>query len=216
MDVIIVKKTRKIKTLNLVALIVAVLGLTVAFAALSKTLTINGSASVDAASWDIKFVELSEPIITGDASTTSTARISDSGVAIENIGVSLTKPGDSVEYTYKVRNNGTINAKLESILSNNMNITEMTEDNVMNYVRAMFPKCDWDGDGATTDEEPQKCRSNIGVTIGLVDAFNYPFPAKTTSPLYNLKIEYDSDATELPKGEVEVDLNVAFNFVQVD
>ena len=38
------ERNRKIKTLSLVALIVAVLGLGVAFAALSSKLTINGSA----------------------------------------------------------------------------------------------------------------------------------------------------------------------------
>ena len=36
------EKERKIKALILVALVVAVIGLTVAFAALSQTLTING------------------------------------------------------------------------------------------------------------------------------------------------------------------------------
>ena len=46
------EKERRIKTLSLVALIVAVLGLTVAFAALSQTLTINGTASINSATWD--------------------------------------------------------------------------------------------------------------------------------------------------------------------
>ena len=49
------EKTRKIKIISLCALLVAVLGLTVAFAALSQTLTIKGSAAVNAASWDIHF-----------------------------------------------------------------------------------------------------------------------------------------------------------------
>ena len=39
------EKERKIKILSIIALIIAVLGLTVAFAALSETLTINGTAS---------------------------------------------------------------------------------------------------------------------------------------------------------------------------
>ena len=43
------EKTRKIKIISLCALLVAVLGLTVAFASLSQTLTINGSAAVNAA-----------------------------------------------------------------------------------------------------------------------------------------------------------------------
>lgn len=53
------EKTRKIKIISLCALLVAVLGLTVAFASLSQTLTINGSANMDAASWDIHFEKTS-------------------------------------------------------------------------------------------------------------------------------------------------------------
>ena len=41
------EKERKIKLLSLCVLIVAVLGLTIAFAALSQTLTINGSATAE-------------------------------------------------------------------------------------------------------------------------------------------------------------------------
>ena len=52
------EKTRQIKIISLCALLVAVLGLTVAFAALSQTLTINGSATVNTASWDIHFKNL--------------------------------------------------------------------------------------------------------------------------------------------------------------
>ena len=53
------EKTRQIKIISLCALLVAVLGLTVAFASLSQTLTINGSAAVNAASWDIHFEKTS-------------------------------------------------------------------------------------------------------------------------------------------------------------
>ena len=47
------EKQRKIKIISVAALIVAVLGLTVAFAALSQTLTINGAANVNTATWDV-------------------------------------------------------------------------------------------------------------------------------------------------------------------
>ena len=60
------EKERRIKVLSLVALIVAVLGLTVAFAALSQTLTINGTASINSASWDVHFENLTGPDLTGE------------------------------------------------------------------------------------------------------------------------------------------------------
>lgn len=108
------EKERRIKALGIVALIVVVLGLTIAFAALSQTLTINGSAYLDAAKWGIKFQNLTEPEKVGDANTTGTAAIEED-VSINNINVSLSTPGDSVTYGVELVNEGTINAKIEKI-----------------------------------------------------------------------------------------------------
>jgi len=107
------EKTRKIKIISLCALLVAVLGLTVAFAALSQTLTINGSAAVDAASWDIHFEKTSgkETEVKGAATFTEPTL---SGTTIENFSATLTKPGDSVTYYFDIVNNGTIDAQIES------------------------------------------------------------------------------------------------------
>ena len=107
------EKTRKIKLISLCALLVAVLGLTVAFAALSQTLTINGSAAVDAASWDIHFEKTSgkETEVKGAATFTEPTL---SGTTIENFSATLTKPGDSVTYYFDIVNNGTVDAVVSS------------------------------------------------------------------------------------------------------
>ena len=107
------EKTRKIKIISLCALLVAVLGLTVAFAALSQTLTINGSAAVDAASWDIYFEKTSgkETEVKGAATFTEPTL---SGTTIENFSATLTKPGDSVTYYFDIVNNGTVDAVVSS------------------------------------------------------------------------------------------------------
>ena len=107
------EKTRKIKIISLCALLVAVLGLTVAFAALSQTLTINGSAAVDAASWDIHFEKTSgkETEVKGAATFTEPTL---SGTTIENFSATLTKPGDSVTYYFDIVNNGTVDAVVSS------------------------------------------------------------------------------------------------------
>ena len=103
------EKTRKIKIISLCALLVAVLGLTVAFASLSQTLTINGSAAVDAASWDIHFEKTSgkETEVKGAATFTEPTL---NGTTIENFSATLTKPGDSVTYYFDIVNNGTVDA----------------------------------------------------------------------------------------------------------
>ena len=103
------EKTRQIKIISLCALLVAVLGLTVAFASLSQTLTINGSAAVDAASWDIHFEKTSgkETEVKGAARFTEPTL---NGTTIENFSATLTKPGDSVTYYFDIVNNGTVDA----------------------------------------------------------------------------------------------------------
>ena len=107
------EKTRQIKIISLCALLAAVLGLTVAFAALSQTLTINGSANMDAASWDIHFEKTSgkETEVKGAATFTEPTL---SGTTIENFSATLTKPGDSVTYYFDIVNKGTIDAQIEN------------------------------------------------------------------------------------------------------
>ena len=103
------EKERKVRVLSIAALLVAVLGLTVAFAALSQTLTINGSAAVDTATWDIHFEKTSgkETEVKGAATFTEPTL---SGTTIENFSATLTKPGDSVTYYFDIVNNGTVDA----------------------------------------------------------------------------------------------------------
>ena len=110
------KKEKKTKVLVMVILLIVVAGLTVAFAALSATLNINGTAYLDAAKWGIKFENLSEPVKTGDASTSGTAKVEETKSAeITGINVSLSTPGDKVTYTVDLVNKGTINAKIDKI-----------------------------------------------------------------------------------------------------
>jgi len=121
------EKERKIKILSLVALIVAVLGLTVALAALSQTLTINGTASVDAANWDVKF-ESSDgtfsvpPIFSRtpefDSPFAENLEISADGSTANVAGVFFSRPGDFVSYDFKISNKGTIDAKINNIEKN--------------------------------------------------------------------------------------------------
>ena len=94
------EKERRTKALVIVVLLVVVAGLTVAFAALSATLKINGTAYLDASKWGIKFDNLSEPVSVGTAKTTGTAKIEETKSAeITDINVVLSTPGDKVTYT---------------------------------------------------------------------------------------------------------------------
>ena len=110
------EKERRTKALAVVVLLIVVAGLTVAFAALSATLNINGTAYLDAAKWGIKFENLSSPTKIGSATTTGTAKIEEAkSASITGINVSLSTPGDKVTYTVDLVNEGTINAKIDNI-----------------------------------------------------------------------------------------------------
>ena len=110
------EKERRTKALVIVVLLIVVAGLTVAFAALSTTLNINGTAYLDAAKWGIRFENLSSPTKKGSANVTGTAKIEETKAAeITGINVSLSIPGDKVTYTVDLVNKGTINAKIDNI-----------------------------------------------------------------------------------------------------
>ena len=110
------EKERSVKLLIISILFMLIAGLTVAFAALSTTLNINGTAYLDAAKWGIRFENLSSPTKIGSATTTGTAKIEESKAAeITGINVSLSIPGDKIVYTVDLVNKGNINAKIDNI-----------------------------------------------------------------------------------------------------
>ena len=110
------EKERRTKALVVIVLLIVVAGLTVAFAALSTTLNINGTAYLDAAKWGIKFENLSSPTKIGSANVTGTAKIEETKAAeITGMNVGLSIPGDKVVYTVDLVNKGTINAKIDNI-----------------------------------------------------------------------------------------------------
>ena len=110
------EKERSVKLLIISILFMLIIGLTVAFAALSSSLNINGTAYLDAAKWGIKFENLSIPTKIGSATTTGTAKIEESKAAeITGINVNLSIPGDKIVYTVDLVNKGTINVKIDKI-----------------------------------------------------------------------------------------------------
>ena len=110
------EKERRTKALVVVVLLIVIAGLTVAFAALSTTLNINGTAYLDAAKWGIRFENLSSPTKIGSAIITGTAKIEETKAAeITDMNVNLSIPGDKIVYTVDLVNKGTINAKIDNI-----------------------------------------------------------------------------------------------------
>ncbi len=182
------EKQRRIKVLSLCAAIIAVIGLTVAFATLSTTLSVNGTSYLDAAKWGIKFQNLSEPSIVGEASDAKTAKI-EKDVSIKDIKVTLSKPGDSVTYTVDLVNEGDINAKIENIEK-----TNLTEEQ-QKYITF------------TVKYKENDTELKIGDILSKGEV----------KPLV-IKIEYrkDLESSDLPKSAQEINLSYKLDFVQTD
>lgn len=110
------EKSRKQKIIIMSIAVIAVIGLTVAFAAMSTMLTINGTATMDTAKWDIHFANLSEAKLDGFASVTTEPELEQTKIG--DYAVVLTRPGDSVTYTFDVVNEGSMDAELSTFTKN--------------------------------------------------------------------------------------------------
>ena len=214
------EKERKIKIISLCTLLVAVLGLTVAFAALSQTLTIKGSANMDAASWDIHFEKTSgkETEVEGAATFTEPTL---SGTAIENFSATLTKPGDSVTYYFDIVNKGTVDAVVSSSTINN------------NYYSCIgsaqsssnWEKCkvwDFDNNGTLNVADSSVFYTLFDYNIYYVDSGKKLTSRDTLNAgetkHMKLVIEYRYEATELPKNNLTLTSSdpITINYEQKD
>lgn len=109
------------KNILLGVLIVGLIGMTVAYAALSTQLKITGTASVPNVTWDIKIKEFAKQantpsVISGQTNTATgpASLTATNSTLISGLAVGFKQPGDKVVYTFKLANEGTIDAKLSS------------------------------------------------------------------------------------------------------
>lgn len=83
----------------------------IAYAAFSQTLNINGTATIDS-NWNIKITDVTTKNVIGDASKAFEPVVSDTAVTFKT---NLVSPGDSMTYEVTISNEGTVDAKVESI-----------------------------------------------------------------------------------------------------
>ena len=109
----------KTKNILLVVLIVGLVSMTVAYAALSTTLTIKSSAKVAATNWNITIDNFTEVAnqpnhVSGTSEVTVKEGYDTSGTTISGLEVTFKKPGDVAKFTFNIKNTGDIDAKLNS------------------------------------------------------------------------------------------------------
>ncbi len=204
------EKERRTKALVVVVLLIVIAGLTVAFAALSSSLNINGTAYLDAAKWGIKFENLSEPVSVGTATTTGTAKIEETKSAeITGINVGLSTPGDKVTYTVDLVNKGTINAKIDNIEK-----TQLTSEQ-QRYLT--FKVTDKDGYEIKQGDILSKGeRKNLIITIEFIKDLtkeDLPTSTNTISLSYKLNfVQTDEKVTSVSQGGNEKTYSVGDEF----
>lgn len=193
------EKDRGIKTLSVIALIIAVIGLSIAFAALSTTLIIDGATKLDSASWDIHFENLSAPTITGNAKELKRPTLSTTSII--GYEVALTKPGDSVTYEFDVKNAGSINAMIGSFAKQKMSCTSNNTDAI---------KKQKDEEIACNNITYELRYKDNNELVGISDELNVGKSKRLV-----LIFKYNDEAEEIPSSVVEIgNSNINIIYVQ--
>src|SRR5574344_424223 len=104
----------------IIALIAAILCLSIGYASYSTLLQVDTISEIPS-NWLIKFDEISEGTKVGSAKEIAAPILSSTMI---KLNVELASPGDSIFYTFKIVNDGNIDAKLNAIPS----ITGIADD----------------------------------------------------------------------------------------
>ncbi len=111
------KNNKGFKTIAVVAIIISVVCITVAFAALNSSLTISGTATVTSTNaWKISFTDVKNSNVT-DGAVVNTAPSATTPTPNLTWAATFSAPKASYTFTATVTNGGTIPAKLESAAS---------------------------------------------------------------------------------------------------
>ena len=120
-------RDKKLTIAIIVVLMISVIGLGIAFAAFSQTLTINGTGTVESSSWSVVFEgadgsnTIGAPTLVGTAAEVTRPTIKNNSTEISNYAVTLKSPGDSVTYNFKIHNKGDYAANLSSLTISGVN-----------------------------------------------------------------------------------------------
>ena len=197
-------KQKNIKIMAFIALIVSVLSLAIAYTAMSKTAKINKNSTITDSRWNVHFDNL-ESKTSGDAKIIKYPALKYDKTYIGDFSISLTKPGDSVLFTYDVVNSGSLKAKYERTL-----INDMEKKNKINFdiAKTIFKEADFDGDGKTDDNEIEKALNSIRIEDKIFEETLQP------NEVHSCYLKISFDGNELSKGNIKLNLNIKYIFVQ--
>ena len=192
------EKERRTKALLLSTLEVVVATVSIAFAAMSRTLSINGIGKMDTASWSVYFANLSNAKITRGAEEVGKPKISDDKGIVQDINVKLSNPKDEISYTVDIVNDGTIDAEITMI--KDIELTDV-QKKVFEFKVTYTDTGEILKDG---DILPKKTTKNITINIKFKDditEFDLPTESQTINLSYQITYtQYDGGNSDLPIG----------------
>ena len=109
------ESNNKVKNVILAVLVVGLVGMTIAYAALTQTLVINNNQVTVSSNWRVRF----DDTVTSTAGANTTASVEtpasittgSDNTEISGLRATLKKPGDYVTVTFTIQNEGNIAAK---------------------------------------------------------------------------------------------------------
>lgn len=113
-------KTRKRKNILIVALVVTMLFMSVAYAILSQELVITGNTKISGSLWQVEITGISVVSSSGEELNSN----ENFTLTSATFDTELFLPGDSVKYNITIENKGAVDAKLQSVMSNMNNLME--------------------------------------------------------------------------------------------
>ena len=121
----------KTKNIILAVLVVGLVGMTIAYAALTQQLNITDNVATVSSNWRVRFAPTVTTSVgttiagttTGATYTSNTPIVTNDQQTITGLQATFTKPGDYVEVAFTVRNEGNIAAKGQSVTLSLGNLT---------------------------------------------------------------------------------------------
>ena len=192
--------SRNIKKIVVVGLFVAVLCLSVAYAAISASLKISGTADISASSWDVHFVKNEEVTIPKGKAVCDIGNIEK--LSITDLSATLKVPGDSCTFTVPVENTGSLPASLTKVISSDLELS-------------------FKGSGDNKEEDENLLKQYVkyevnygGTEINDDTDFSSIYTLEQNEKeTVTLRISFSIDAPDIPKEAVEItDLGTEFVF----
>ena len=185
-------KSEKFQNIALGVLFVAVITLTIAYAAMSQQLNITASGTVTnkTASWNVHFTDMT---CTESGKAEITTQPTTIATDITGLAFKIKAPGDSVTCTFGVQNEGLLNAVIANYSPLEGTCTDTTIANKLSYSIKYAA-----GDTDAGDTPAQGDTLTSGQTRNLV-----------------MTITYAQDATYLPENDVAIsNINSHFTYEQ--